>query len=110
MGLDLDLLKKHLQAFADKCNLTIEDIGSLADESSSVDVFKSKLDELCFNSSGKKLLEVLAEFSMKLPSSNPPINETPTENSPLQNELVEVNKKIDELREKDKTPKAESNS
>ena len=108
MGLDLVLLKKHLKAFSVECNVTIEEIGVLADESSSVDDFKSKLDELC--PIGKTYSEVLAEFSVRFANTNSPTEPTPTENSPLQNELVEVKGKIGKLNERDKKLKVESES
>lgn len=110
MRLDLDLLKKHLNWFADERNLTIKEIGDLADKCSSVDEFKSKLDELCLKKIGKTSLEMLAEFNVRLPDTKTSSKPQPSQNSALRNELVEVQGKIDELVERDKAPKAESES
>jgi hypothetical protein len=104
MRLDLDLLKNHLNRFTDECELSPEKIGTLANESSSVDDFKNKLDELCRDKTGKSSLEILAGIGVRLPAtenSQKPSN--PSENTPLQNELVEVQKKIDNLNERDKS-------
>ena len=102
MTLNLNSLKKHLHRFAYECNLTIKEIGELADNSSSVSDFKNKLDELCVKNINKTSSEVLAEFNLKLAKTNIPPTPTPTENAPLQNELVEVERKIDKLDKKDK--------
>jgi len=110
MKLDLDLLHNHLSRFADRCKLTIEQIGDLADECSSVDDFKSRLDELCRKTIGKNSLEVLAGFSVRLPDSKTPAKPQPTENSALQNEIVEVRRKIEKLIERDKTQQAQTGS
>ncbi len=106
MKLDLDLLKNHLNWFADGCDLTIKKIGDLADECSSVDDFKIKLDELCPN--GTTSLEVLAGFGVKLPDTKTTSTPLPSENSALQNELVEVKEKIDKLNERNKSQQAEA--
>ena len=111
MTLNLNSLKKHLHSFAYECNLTIKEIGELADNSLSVSDFKNKLDELCEKNISKTSSEVLAEFGLKFANSNTSPKPTPTENSPLQNELVEVVKnKLDKLDERDKDLKAESKS
>jgi len=67
------------------------------------------LDELCVKYIAKTSSEVLAEYNVRLADTYIPPEPQPTENSPLQNELVEVKGKIDELNKRDKTPKAESN-
>ena len=104
MWLDLELLKNHLNRFADECELSPEKIGTLANESSSVDDFKNKLDELCRNKTGKTSLEILAGIGVRLPATvNNQKSSNPSENSPLQNELVEVHQKIDNLNERDKS-------
>lgn len=107
MRLNLDLFKNHLNRFVDESQLTPEKIGVLADEASSVDDFRNKLDELCRNKTGKTSLEILASIGVRLPSTpnatNDPKSPTPSENSPLQNELVEVQKKIENLNQRDKS-------
>jgi gas vesicle protein len=104
MRLDLDLLTKHLNRFADEGKLSPEEIGILADKSSSVDDFKTRLDELCQAKTGKNSLEILAGIGVRLPDTvNSQKSSNPSENSPLQNELVEVQKKIDNLNERDKS-------
>lgn len=107
MRLNLDLLKNHLNRFADECQLPPEKIGTLAEISASVEDFKNKLDELCLNKTSKTSLEILAEISVRLPDLPTTINSqkstNPSENSPLQNELVEVRKKLDNLNERDKS-------
>ncbi len=114
MRLDLTLLKNQLNRFADECRLTIEEIGALADRSFSVNEFKSRLDELCDKNIGKTSLEVLAGFGVRLPESfpEPKISSEPrpSENSPMQNEIVTIKEKIDRLEERDKSQKSESKS
>ena len=106
MKLNLNLLKNHLHRFAYECNLTIKEIGELVDNSSSVSDFQNKLDELCEKYVSKTSSEVLAEFGIRFANGNTSPKPTPTENSPLQIELVEVGGKIDKLNDSDKTPKA----
>ena len=110
MRLNLGSLKTHLHSFAYECNLTIKEIGELADNSSSVNDFKNKLDKLCEKNISKTSSEVLADFGMRFANSNTSPKPTPTENSPLQNELGEVKGKIDKLNERDKDTQAESKS
>lgn len=105
MRLDLDLLKKHLDSFADEFKLrVIKEVGELADNSSSTDDFKIKLDKLCRDKTGKTSLEILAGIGVRLPTTvNIQQPSNPSENSPLQNELVEIQKKIDNLNQRDKS-------
>lgn len=115
MKLDLDSLKEHLDKFADEFKLAIiKEIGNLAVECSSVDDFKSRLDELSHKTIGKTSLEVLMGLTpTRLPEfSNPEISSElrSSENSALQNELVAVEKKIDKLNDRDKAQQAESKS
>lgn len=112
MQLDLDLLKKQLNRFADECKLTPEKIGILADESASLDDFKISLDKLCRSRVGKTSLEILAGINVRLPDmKNYPNSSEPqiSENSPIQNELIEVEQKIDNLKQRDKSGKIQTN-
>lgn len=109
MQLNIDLLRNHLTRFADEAQLPFEKIGMLADESLTAEDFKNKLDKLCFEKTAKTSLEILAGISVRLPNTvNSSKSSNPSENSPLQNELVEVRKKIDSLNQRDKLTQAES--
>lgn len=115
MKLNLTLLQKHLDKFADEFKLAIiKEIGNLAVECSSVDDFKSRLDELCDKNIGKTSLEVLAGFGVRLPESFPEdeisSEPRPSDNFALQNELVDVKEKIDKLNDRDKSQQAASKS
>ena len=104
MQLDLDLLTSHLNRFAVEAKLPSEKVGMLADESTTAEDFKNKLDKLCFEKTGKSSLEILAVIQVRLPNtSNSSKSSNPSENSPLQNELVEIQKKIDNLKQRNKS-------
>lgn len=114
MELDPDSLKNHLNKFADESILIfIKEIGNLADKSLSADDFVSRLDQLCKKTIGKTSSELLAERSLRLPDPRNPrsaTKERKTENNSLQNELIEVKGKVNELIDRLNSRQTESES